>query len=160
MTPHAKGQRLLDRFVLLAPLGHGGQGEVWRALDEQRAAQIAVKILPAGSLEVLRAQHALARAAAGRGILECFEPIGNEEVAVLPMELAAADARSLRARSWTQSLALLREVVDALADLHARGIVHRDLKPSNVLIGFDGRARLADFEQQLIQQRSMLERLA
>jgi tetratricopeptide (TPR) repeat protein len=145
VTPHAKGQRLLDRFVLLAPLGHGGQGEVWRALDEQRAAQIAVKILPAGSLEVLRAQHALARAAAGRGILECFEPIGNEEVAVLPMELAAADARSLRARSWTQSLALLREVVDALADLHARGIVHRDLKPSNVLIGFDGRARLADF---------------
>ena len=145
MTPHAKGQRLLDRFVLLAPLGHGGQGEVWRALDEQRAAQIALKILPAGSLEVLRAQHALARAAAGRGVLEYFDPIGDDEVAVLPMELAAADARSLRARSWTQSLALLREVVDALADLHARGIVHRDLKPSNVLIGFDGRARLADF---------------
>ncbi len=142
---YAKGQRLLDRFVLLEPLGQGGQAEVWRALDEQRAAQVALKLLPAVHLELLRAQYELADAAAGRGILQYFEPVADDQVAVLPMELAAADARSLRARSWTQSLGLLREVTEALADLHARGIVHRDLKPSNVLIGFDGRARLADF---------------
>jgi len=141
----AKGQKLLDRFVLLEPLGQGGHGEVWRALDEQRSAQIAVKILPATEIETLRAQYLLAQAAKGRGILEYFEPIVDDAFAVLPMELAAADARSLRARSWTQSLGLLREVTDALAELHARGIVHRDLKPSNVLIGFDGCARLADF---------------
>lgn len=142
---YAKGQRLLDRFVLLEPLGQGGQAEVWRALDEQRAAQVALKLMPAVHLELLRAQYELASAAAGRGILQYFEPVADDEVAVLPMELAAADARSLRARSWTQSLGLLREVTEALAELHARGIVHRDLKPSNVLIGFDGRARLADF---------------
>jgi tetratricopeptide (TPR) repeat protein len=61
------------------------------------------------------------------------------------MELAAADARSLRAKAWTQSMPLLREVAESLALLHSNGIVHRDLKPSNVLIGFDGRARVADF---------------
>ncbi|MBM4198095.1 MAG: hypothetical protein FJ198_00215 [Gammaproteobacteria bacterium] len=145
MAAFAKGQKLLDRFVLLEPLGQGGQGEVWRALDEQRSAQIAVKILPATEIEALRAQYLLAQAAKGRGMLEYFEPIVDDAFAVLPMELAAADARSLRARSWTQSLGLLHEVTDALAEMHARGIVHRDLKPSNVLIGFDGRARLADF---------------
>ncbi|MBM4212676.1 MAG: hypothetical protein FJ179_03040 [Gammaproteobacteria bacterium] len=145
MAAFAKGQKLLNRFVLLEPLGQGGQGEVWRALDEQRSAQIAVKILPATEIEALHAQYLLAQAAKGRGVLEYFKPVVDDAFALLPMELAAADARSLRARSWTQSLGLLHEVTDALAELHARGIVHRDLKPSNVLIGFDGRARLADF---------------
>lgn len=145
MGAYTKGQRLLDRFVLLEPLGQGGQGEVWRALDEQRAAQVALKIAAAAELPRLQVQHALASAAAGPGVLEIFEPVAGEDLVVLPMELAAADARSLRARAWTQSLDLLREVAEALAGLHARGVVHGDIKPANVLIGFDGRARLADF---------------
>lgn len=140
-----KGQRLLDRFVLLSPVGQGGQGEVWRALDERRSTQVALKILPPTQRATLQAQTVLARAAAGRGVLEYDEAVGDDSVAVLPMELAAADARSLRAKSWTQSLPLLREVADALGRMHSRGVVHRDLKPSNVLIGFDGRARLTDF---------------
>jgi len=140
-----KGERLLDRFVLLEEIARGGQAAVWRALDEQRSAQIALKILPAAQRPLLEKQHALAAAAAGSGVLFCDEPQGDAAIAVLPMELAAADARSLRAKSWTQSLPLLREVAATLVQLHARQIVHRDLKPSNVLIGFDGRARLADF---------------
>ena len=145
MSAFTKGQRLLDRFVLLDPVGRGGQGEVWRTLDEHRSAQIALKILPAAELPRLVSQYSLARAAAGRGILEYDQPSGDGSIAVLPMELAAADARSLRAKSWTQSMPVLREVAESLALLHANGIVHRDLKPSNVLIGFDGRARVADF---------------
>jgi len=145
VSAFTKGQRLLDRFVLLDPVGRGGQGEVWRALDEHLSAQIALKILPAAELSRLESQYSLARAAAGRGVLEYTQPVGDGSIAVLPMELAAADARSLRAKSWTQSMPLLREVAESLALLHANGIVHRDLKPSNVLIGFDGRARLADF---------------
>lgn len=145
MSTFIKGQRLLDRFVLLDPAGRGGQGEVWRALDEHRSAQIALKILPAAQLPLLEAQYLLARDAAGRGVLEYERPVGDGSFAVLPMELAAADARSLRAKAWTQSMPLLREVAEALAVLHTRKIVHRDLKPSNVLIGFDGRARIGDF---------------
>lgn len=145
MSGFSKGQRLLDRFVLLDPLGRGGQGEIWRALDEKRSAQIALKILPAAQLPLLVAQFSLARMARGRGVLEYDEPVADGSVAVSPMELAAADARSLRAKSWTQSMPLLREVAESLAVLHDTGIVHRDLKPSNVLIGFDGRSRLADF---------------
>lgn len=145
MSGLRKGERLLDRFVLLEEIARGGQAAVWRALDEQRSAQIALKILPAAQRPLLEKQHALAAAAAGSGVLFCDEPQGDAAIAVLPMELAAADARSLRAKSWTQSLPLLREVAATLVQLHARQIVHRDLKPSNVLIGFDGRARLADF---------------
>lgn len=145
MSDFIKGQRLLDRFVLLDPVGRGGQAEVWRALDEKRSAQIALKILPAAQLSLLAAQFSLARAAADRGVLDYDEPVSDESIAVLPMELAAADARSLRAKSWTQSMPLLREVTESLESMHEKGIAHRDLKPSNVLIGFDGRARLADF---------------
>ena len=145
MATLSKGQRLLGRFVLIEPLGRGGQGEVWRALDEGRSAQIALKISTRRELPILELQYALAHQGAGKGVLEYFEPLSDESVAVLPMELASADARSLRAKSWTQVLGLLGEVAEALAGLHQRGIIHRDLKPSNVLIGFDGRARLADF---------------
>lgn len=145
MTTLAKGQRLLSRFVLIDLLGRGGQGEVWRALDESRSVQIALKVLPRTEIEALRLQYDLARQGAGRGVLEVFEPLHDESIAVLPMELASADARSLRAKSWTQCLGFLKEVAEALAGLHSRGIVHRDIKPSNILIGFDGRARLADF---------------
>lgn len=145
MSAFTKGQRLLDRFVLLDPVGRGGQAEVWRALDEHRSAQLALKILSAAELPRLESQYSLARAAVGRGVLEYDRPLGDGSIAVLPMELAAADARSLRAKAWTQSMPLLREVAESLALLHSNGIVHRDLKPSNVLIGFDGRARVADF---------------
>jgi tetratricopeptide (TPR) repeat protein len=145
VSAFTKGQRLLDRFVLLDPVGRGGQAEVWRALDEHRSAQLALKILSAAELPRLESQYSLARAAVGRGVLEYDRPLGDGSIAVLPMELAAADARSLRAKAWTQSMPLLREVAESLALLHSNGIVHRDLKPSNVLIGFDGRARVADF---------------
>lgn len=145
MATLSKGQRLLGRFVLIEPLGRGGQGEVWRVLDEARSAQIALKVSPSHGLAALRAQYELARQGAGKGVLDYFEPLSDERLAVLPMELASADAKTLRAKSWTQVLGVLREVAEALAGLHERGIVHRDVKPSNVLIGFDGRARLADF---------------
>ena len=145
MATLAKGQRLLGRFVLIEPLGRGGQAEVWRALDETRAAQIAIKVTPKVDFPALEHQYLLARAGAGKGVLEHFEPLTDDHLAVLPMELASADARSMRAKSWTQVLGVLREVAEALAGLHERGVIHRDLKPSNILIGFDGRARLADF---------------
>jgi eukaryotic-like serine/threonine-protein kinase len=141
----SKGQRLLGRFVLIEPLGRGGQAEVWRALDETRSVQIAIKVTSKVDFPMLEHQYLLAHAGAGKGVLEHFEPLTDDYLAVLPMELASADARSMRAKSWTQVLGVLREVAEALAGLHERGVIHRDLKPSNILIGFDGRARLADF---------------
>jgi len=141
----AKGQRLLNRFVLIDSLGSGAQSEIWRVLDEVRSMQIGLKISKASGLPGLRVQYDLSHQGAGKGILEFSEPIADAHYAVLPMELASADARSLRAKSWTQILGVLREVAEALAGLHERGIIHRDLKPSNVLIDFDGCVRLTDF---------------
>ena len=74
MATLSKGQRLLGRFVLIEPLGRGGQAEVWRALDETRSVQIAIKVTSKVDFPMLEYQYLLAHAGAGKGVLEHFEP--------------------------------------------------------------------------------------
>lgn len=149
MTVLVKGQKLVDRFVLLEPLAEGGRFEIWRALDERRSAQVALKVAggeDAALWESLQREYSISQRLDHPGVIRCDEPIRDDTVMVLPMLLAAGDLRPLRGKSHTQIVPLLIEICDALDHVHARGIIHRDLKPSNVLLDFSGRIRLADFE--------------
>ncbi len=149
MTVLVKGQKLVDRFVLLEPLAEGGRFEIWRALDERRSAQVALKVAggeDAARWESLQREYSISQRLDHPGVIRCDEPIRDDTVMVLPMLLAAGDLRPLRGKSHTQIVPLLIEICDALDHLHSRGIIHRDLKPSNVLLDFSGRIRLADFE--------------
>lgn len=149
MTVLVKGQKLVDRFVLLEPLAEGGRFEIWRALDERRSAQVALKVAggeDAARWESLQREYSISQRLDHPGVIRCDEPIRDDTVMVLPMLLAAGDLRPLRGKSHTQIVPLLIEICDALDHLHSRGIIHRDLKPSNVLLDFSGRIRLADFD--------------
>ena len=146
------GTKLCGRFVALEKLGAGGYGEVWRARDEMREADIALKVLyeqfvsSEPAWQVFVREFTLTSRLNHPGVLRVFEPVRAPDATVLPMTLAAGgDLRQMRGASYTKILPMLIDIAAALEHAHARRIVHRDLKPSNVLLDAAGRPLLADF---------------
>ena len=143
---------LNTRYLLHERLGVGGQGEVWRAHDPQRHADIALKILrPApgrsdAAWEALVHEYECASRLEHPHILGVYPPERIEGTFLLPMELApGGDLRRLRGAGYLDITPVLIEVARALEHAHERGVIHRDLKPGNVLFDARGRVKLADF---------------
>ncbi len=156
--PLAAGEKL-GPYQIVAPLGAGGMGEVYRARDTRLGREVALKVLPAGLAadpERRRRFEQEARAVAALNhpnILSIFDVgIGDgalEERAFLVSELL--NGQTLRQRLAGGALAA-RKVADygaqiaaGLAAAHAQGIVHRDLKPENIFITADDRVKILDF---------------
>jgi len=146
------GTKLCGRFVLIEKLGAGGYGEVWRARDELRDTEVALKILyaqfqsSAAAWEVFQREFTLTARLNHPGVLRVYEPVRTAEATVLPMVFAAGgDLRQMRGAPYTKILPLLIDIAAALEHAHSRRIVHRDLKPSNILLDGAGRPLLADF---------------
>ena len=145
----------LGPYEILAPIGAGGMGEVWKARDTRLGRDVAVKVLPASlaaDAERLRRFEKEARAASSLNhpaIVTIYE-IGREgSVTYLSMELV--DGMTLRDLLADGPLPVRRmlgigaQVADGLAKAHGSGIVHRDLKPENVMVSKDGFAKILDF---------------
>jgi tRNA A-37 threonylcarbamoyl transferase component Bud32/tetratricopeptide (TPR) repeat protein len=145
----------LGPYRILAPLGAGGMGEVYRARDSRLGRDVAIKVLPAQfsrDPERLKRFEQEARAA---GTLNhpnicTLHDLGTHEGApYVVMELL--EGASLRAKLKAGPLPL-RKAVDyaagiarGLAAAHDKGIVHRDLKPENLFVTRDGRVKVLDF---------------
>jgi serine/threonine protein kinase len=144
--------RIADRFTLAEKLGSGGQGEVWRAYDEQNLESVALKILfrtfAPGSdpFELLQREYLVAGELDHPLILKTYAPLCDGDLAVLPMKLATGgDLRQLRGTPYLEIVPVLIDLAQALEHAHDRGVIHRDLKPANVLFDGMGRVQLADF---------------
>jgi len=151
-TQNQAGTKLCGRFVLNEKLGAGGYGEVWRAHDELRDNDVALKILYSqfanseAAWEVFQREFTLTARLNHPGVLRVFEPLRAPDATVLPMTLAVGgDLRQMRGAPYTKILPMLIDIAAALEFAHSRRIVHRDLKPSNVLLDGAGRPLLADF---------------
>jgi len=145
----------LGPYEIVAPLGAGGMGEVYRAHDTRLKRDVAIKVLPtnvAASPERLGRFEREARTVAGLNhpnivVLHSIEEIGGTRF--LTMELV--DGHSLRDAVTPGGLPAGRVIelgiamADALAAAHEKGVVHRDLKPANVMFREDGTIALVDF---------------
>ena len=145
----------LGPYEILALLGAGGMGEVYRARDTRLKRDIAIKVLPdavASSPERLARFEREATTVAGLNhpnivVLHSIEEA--EGTRFLTMELV--DGQSLDQSIPAGGLPAARVVelgvalADALAAAHEKGVIHRDLKPANVMLTKDGRVKVLDF---------------
>jgi Tol biopolymer transport system component len=145
----------LGTYEILAPLGAGGMGEVYRARDPRLGREVALKVLPEEvSLDTDRLarfeQEARSASALNHpNIITIYEIGRSGSTSYIAMELV--DGRTLRELSVSDPLPVRRsigigaQVAAGLAKAHAAGIVHRDLKPENVMVSRDGYVKILDF---------------
>jgi Tol biopolymer transport system component len=145
----------LGPYEILAPIGAGGMGEVYRARDPRLGREVAIKVLPASfcrDLDRLRRFEQEARAASALNhpsILAVYDIGTHEGTPYLVTELL--EGSTLRDRLGggplppRKTIDFAVQIAHGLAAAHEKGIVHRDLKPDNVFICRDGRAKILDF---------------
>jgi serine/threonine protein kinase/tetratricopeptide (TPR) repeat protein len=151
-------------YEVLAPLGAGGMGEVYRARDPKLDRDVALKVLPEATA---RDAHALARfareakavaALSHPNILAIHDLVLENDPPFAVMELLEGENLASRISngpiSWREALRIAVAIAEGLAAAHAKGIVHRDLKPANVFLGPDGHVKILDFGLARVQAGS------
>ena len=145
----------LGPYEILAPLGAGGMGEVYRARDTRLHRELAIKVLPASIATdpafLGRFQsEARAASALNHPNIVTIHDIGSENgISFISMELI--DGKTVRALldggppPLKKILQIAVQAAEGLAAAHARGIVHRDLKPENLMVTRDGVVKILDF---------------
>jgi len=144
---------LLPQFELLGLVGRGGMGAVYAARDKKLDRKVAIKVLPPVLADDLGFVERFTREARAMAKLNhphvvTIHDFGEVEgCCYLVLELV--EGGNLRERlaglAPDEVAGILRQAAEGLAYAHERGIVHRDVKPGNILVGDDGRVRLADF---------------
>jgi serine/threonine-protein kinase len=160
------GSHIIDRrYRLIALLGQGGMGNVYKARDVELDEVVALKTLKqelvgdSNSVERFRAEVKLARRVTHRNVARTFDLGMCGDIPYLTMEFVdGEDLSGVLARerrlSVKRFLTLARPVAEGLAAAHSVGVVHRDLKPANVIVCEDGRVVLTDFGIARASQRS------
>src|SRR5919199_654964 len=150
----AAGTRL-GPYEIVAPLGAGGMGEVYRARDTRLGRAVAVKVLPASvsqDADRLRRFELEAQSTSELNhpnILTVFDVGEHDGTSYIVSELLEGetlrehmDGAALSVRKATD---YAQQIARGLAAAHERGVVHRDLKPENIFVTTDGRIKILDF---------------
>ena len=152
--PLSPGERL-GPYEVIALVGAGGMGEVYRARDNKLAREVAIKVLPsdlsgdARRLERFEKEARTASALNHPNIVTIYDIGRCDGIAFMAMELV--DGKTLRellvggTLPLKRILAVAAQAADGLGRAHAAGIVHRDLKPENLMIRKDGFVKILDF---------------
>jgi serine/threonine protein kinase/tetratricopeptide (TPR) repeat protein len=150
------GTRLADRYRVVALVGVGAIGMVYRARDERLHLDVALKVLrpekvpDQNVLERFEQELVLGRQVTHRNVVRIHDIGQDGELHFLTMDHVAG--RSLRQildergrLDVREAVSIARDLAEALAAAHAQQVVHRDLKPANVMVDAEGRACITDF---------------
>jgi len=145
----------LGSYEILAPVGAGGMGEVYRARDSKLRREVAIKILPT---EVAQAPDRLARfqreatllAALNHPNIASIHGLDESDgTPFLVLELVEGEDLAERLKRGAipvdEAMETGRQIAEALEEAHEKGVVHRDLKPGNVKVTPDGKVKVLDF---------------
>jgi WD40 repeat protein len=145
----------LRQYEILAAIGAGGMGEVYRAHDTNLDRDVAIKVLPPGvaddahSLARLEREAKAVASLSHPNIMAVYDFGSENDTTFLVCELL--DGETLRSRlddgaiPARKATDLGRQIARGLAAAHDKGIVHRDLKPENIFLTGDGRVKILDF---------------
>src|SRR5262249_4152095 len=142
-------------YEILAPIGAGGMGEVYRAHDSRLERQGAIKVLPEDLSQCPQALSRFIREAKVVAALShpnlpaMFDTRIENGISYAVAELL--EGESLRATlfrgrlPWRRAIEIATPLAEGLGAAHAKGITHRDLKPENIFLTVDGRVKILDF---------------
>jgi predicted ATPase len=145
----------LGFYEIVAPLGSGGMGEVYRAKDTRLERTVAIKLLPAaftGNLDRLQRFEQEARSASALNhpnIVTIYELGQDGSSHYIAMELVEGTTLRKMLNSgplpMRRTIEIAAQIADGLTKAHEAGITHRDLKPENLMVSHDGFVKILDF---------------
>ena len=151
----APGTVFTGRYEVMDPIGAGGMGEVYRALDKNLGRQVAIKILPAAFAEDKERMARFEREAKLLAVLNhpniaaIYGLEESEGRRFLILELAEGETLQSRldrgALPVEDTLETCRQLAEGLEAAHEKGIIHRDLKPGNIVITPESKVKILDF---------------
>src|SRR5512141_845897 len=157
----ASGSRL-GPYEIVAPLGAGGMGEVYRARDPRLGREVAIKVLPSSFSQDADRLKRFEQEARAAGVLNhpnitaVYDLGSHDGSPYIVTELL--EGETLRSRLSTGPLPVRKaieyavQIARGLAAAHEKGIVHRDLKPENLFVTKDGRVKILDFGLAKLKQ--------
>ncbi|MEK6323140.1 MAG: protein kinase [Acidobacteriota bacterium] len=159
---------VIAHYRILSPLGAGGMGEVYLAEDTKLDRKVAIKFLPPESTADEQAKKRLVREAKAAAkldhpnicsVYEIGEADGRSFIVMQYVEGETLASRiHHKPLELRESLDIVVQVADALAEGHSRGIIHRDIKPQNIMITARGQVKVLDFGlAKILREREVLE---